>query len=436
MTEKIEYNPQRERDERPRQRALLTSIYAYPTSEALATEHLDELELLCRTYGLEVLDALPLSTRSYNASTLISQGKLALLKEAALSCGADCIVIDEEISPSQQRNLEQRLGVTVLDRTEVIIEVFTQRAHSREARLQVELAKLNYMVPRLKRLWTHLSRQAGTAGGAGGYLKGAGEKQIELDRRQIRRRISRLKAELLQLRQTRQTQRKKRDKAAAPTIALIGYTNAGKSTLLNALTEADVLVEDKLFATLDTTSRQYVLGNNQEIILIDTVGFIRKLPHELIAAFKSTLDEALYADLLLHIVDASHPAALDHVDTTQQVLKELGAADKPLITLLNKADAVFDGGSLIKLRVKCPNSVTLSVIEGEGFEELEERVIQALKALRQQVKVRIPQSEYQWVTAIKRSGSVLDEEYDGNDILLQVEIPVALARQLSPYRVE
>ena len=288
-------------------------------------------------------------------------------------------------------------------------------------------------------MWTHLSRQAASAGsgaaGAGAHLKGEGEKQIEIDRRILRQRTNRLKEEIKQIVEQRQTQRSLRERTGIPTFAIVGYTNAGKSTLLNALTKAGVLVEDKLFATLDTTTRKFVLPNRQEILLIDTVGFIRKIPHTLVAAFKSTLEEAVHTDILLHLIDVSHPNAEAQADATMLVLKELGAEDRPMITVLNKMDLCQNSATLAKFRVKFPKTVPISATDQTGFDLLLEQMTKEISLLRKVVYARIPQSHYVLVSELMREGRVINCEYDENDILIQVEIPARLEHKVLPFIV-
>jgi GTP-binding protein HflX len=417
-------------------KALLVSVYkGGPAQRPLCEEHLQELGLLVDTYGLEVLDKIPCLVRKYEAATYVTEGKLQELNERAKEIGAELVVFDDEISPAQQRNLEKFFQIPVMDRTEVILGVFAQRAQTKEAHLQIELAQVKYQAPRLKRLWTHLGRQAGTTGGGSGgaYLKGEGEKQIEIDRRIIKKKVDQLQKEIAEVRAIRTTQRSAREKGGIPIFAIIGYTNAGKSTLLNALTQAGVFVEDKLFATLDTTTRKYTLQNNQEVLLIDTVGFIRKLPHLLVAAFKSTLEEALYADILLHLVDVSHPMAEEQAETTFEVLKELNAGEKPIITLLNKIDLCQDKTMLDRLRVKYRKTLPISALQRVGFNELEELMIEELSNQRKTVRLRIPQENYGIVSDLIRHGQVLDQEYEENDVIIKANIPVSLAGKYSRY---
>lgn len=414
----------------PFKKALLIGIYLKNEEAKECEESLEDLERLAETYGLETIDKVPVNLRKFVASTVIGSGKLDELKALAEEYEADLILFDDEITPYQQRNLEKAFGKPIMDRTELIIEVFAQRAQTKEARLQIELAKIRYQLPRLKRLWTHLSRQVA---GAGGFTKGAGEKQIELDRRMLRSRIARLQKEIEEVRSHRKTQRSARERRGVPTFALVGYTNAGKSTLLRSLTQAEVLVEDKLFATLDTTTRKFTLPNNQEILLVDTVGFIRKIPHILIAAFKSTLEEAIHTDVLLHLVDASSPQALKQAAATMEVLKELGSADQPMITLLNKMDRAEDQKVLQKLRVSFPHTVPISAKERKGFPELLEAMTKAIQRLRERVKLTIPQSHYALVSELMKEGRTISIEYEENDVLLEVEIPAKLKQKVAPF---
>ncbi len=416
-------------------RALLVAAYTSKEGHKECLDHLEELSRLCDTYGLEAVEKLPCSLRKPDAATYLGKGKIeelvALVQEKAI----DVVIFDDEISPNQQRNLEKLFQKAVIDRTELIIEVFAQRAQTREARLQIEMAKVKYQMPRLKRMWTHLSRQAGTggAGGAGAYLKGEGEKQIELDRRLLKKRVDQLKEELKAVHAQRHTQRSQRLRTGIPTFAIVGYTNAGKSTLLKALTKADVLVEDKLFATLDTTTRKFTLPNRQEILLIDTVGFIRKIPHMLIAAFKSTLEEAVYTDILLHLIDVSHPEAELQAEATMHVLKELNALGRPIITVLNKIDACTETGRMYRMRLKYPKTVSISALNGEGFDQLLEMMSHEVAALRKVYKLRIPQSHYALVSELMREGRVLFCDYQENDILLQVEVPQRLEAKVKEF---
>jgi GTP-binding protein HflX len=434
--EKIESNLISHVEEK-KQNALLISVYQGSSKKTICEEHLNELALLVETFGVETAGKVMCPLRKFDASTYIGKGKLEELVKQAHELDVDHVIFDDEISPAQQRNLEKAFGRSVIDRTEVILGVFAQRAQTKEARLQVELAQIKYEAPRLKRLWTHLSRQQGTSGSGGGgsYLKGEGEKQIEIDKRILKRKIDLLQKEIEEVKGHREVQRTSRVKAGIPVFAIIGYTNAGKSTLLNALTEAGVFVEDKLFATLDTTTRKFTLSNNQDILLIDTVGFIRKLPHLLVAAFKGTLEEAVEADILLHLVDVSHPMAEEQAATTFEVLKELGAGKKPIITVLNKIDKCEHPSMIHRIRMSYPKNVQISALKKEGFDELQEMMILELSLLREVIKLRIPQSDYASVSEIMQTGHVLNQDYEENDILLKVELSKSAAKKYLHYQI-
>ena len=410
--------------------ALLVGGYHSSSDIDLCRDYLDELGSLAKTYGFEIVLKESCPLRGIDAGFYLGRGKVQELFEKAQELQADVIIFDEEISPQQQRNLEEVFKRPVIDRTELILEIFSQRAHTKEAKLQVELAKSSYQLPRLKRLWTHLSRQ--TAGG-GGATKGAGERQIEIDRRLIRKRVNRLKREIKSIRSQRALQRQGRLRHGIPTFAMIGYTNVGKSTLLNALTDAQVLTEDKLFVTLDTTTRKFSLPNHQKILLVDTVGFIRKIPHTLIAAFKSTLEEAICTDVLLHLIDINHPLAESHAEATYAVLKELSGDKKPIITILNKVD-VLDNPSLVaRFKLKYPKVVPISALTQEGFDILFQFMMQEIQCLRKVVKIRVPQREYGALHLLMKEGKMMHQEYDENDILIEMQIPIHLEPKIEKY---
>jgi len=425
-------------------KALLVGVHKGPEEERQAQEHLDELKLLAETYGIPVIEKLAISMRTFTAKTFLSQGKLIELKEAVDQFQAELVIFDDDISPAQQRNLESFLRVPVIDRSEVILGVFADRARTKEAKLQVELAQVKYVAPRLKRMWTHFSKQTGGGGGSGGggYLKGAGEKQIEVDRRLLKKRQDVLKKQLDTISSTRLTQRGQRERSEIPIFAIVGYTNAGKSTLMKALTQADVFIEDKLFATLDTTTRKFSLPDNQEVLLIDTVGFIRKLPHLLVMSFRSTLEEAVQADILIHMIDCSNPSALHQAETTLQVLKELNAGDKPVITLLNKFDLLNEGEAephltevAQKLKLTYPRAIEFSAKNSMGVERLVQEMQRILKEKRVRMQLSIPQSDYHKVSEAMREGKVFSTEYEENNVILDVELPRLLANRFDKYKI-
>lgn len=393
-----------------------------------AEDNLKELEALLETYGAEVVGRSLNVLRKKVASTFIGKGKVEELVQEAHQTGANLIVFDDELLPSQQRNLEQQFGLTVFDRTEVILAVFGQRAQTREAKLQIELAKTKYQAPRLKRMWTHLSRQRG----GGVNMKGEGETQIEMDRRMIKVKVARLNKEISQVQHDRKIQSHARKRANIPTFAIVGYTNAGKSTLLKHLTQAEVLVEDKLFATLDTTTRKFTLPNKQDILLTDTVGFIRKLPHLLVAAFRSTLEESVDADILIHLVDASHINYKKQIEATEEVLKQLGVLDKPRILVFNKVDNC-DPDRALELKIKHPGSLAISALTGEGIVGFEEALEQALRNLRVRVTLRIPHDKYKLVNELHEKGFVTLTDYEDDYVLLQAEIPSEVYHRYEPF---
>jgi GTP-binding protein HflX len=396
--------------------AYLTGIRRDNMTAAEAQEHLEELVRLSETYGVPVLGHEIAVLRVPTASHLLNEGRVRQIHQAALAAGADVIIVDDDLSPSQQRNWEKLTGLAVIDRREVILGIFADRAQTREARLQVELARAEYSLPRLKRAWTHLERQRG----GGGLRAGAGEAQLEVDRRIVRRQIDRLKRELAHVRRVRATQRRQRTEVPLPAAALVGYTNAGKSSLLNALTGAGVLEEDKLFATLDPTTRKFRLPNRQAIVITDTVGFIRKLPPTLIEAFKATLEEAKVATMLLHVVDANHPSALEHRQATETILDELGLAEKPTILVMNKVDMVPDRTALARLARGAERVVATSTRTREGLEQLVEAMAELAGHDVGRVELRIPPQRHDIAAALRRLGQVEDEHYDEADASLIV----------------
>src|ERR1700712_1243300 len=354
------------------ERAFLIGVQTHSMAAGEADELLAELKELVENLRISVVRSTLVNLRQPTPALLLGSGKAKELSDMAKADGADVIVFDEALSPAQQRNWEELSGLAVIDRQEVILEVFADRAHPREAVLQVALARMEYSLPRLTRAWTHLSRQRGK-----GALGGEGETQLEQDRRIVNDRIVHLREELASVVQQRDVQRRRRLRVPVPTSAIVGYTNAGKSSLLNRLTGAHVLAEDKLFATLDPTTRQLLLPNHQKLLITDTVGFIRRLPHGLVEAFKATLEEVVVADFLIHVLDVTNPNFEQHHETTLKVLEELGAGDQTIITVFNKVDAATPA---MKRRAKqlVPDALFVSAHTKAGLDDLEERCIELI----------------------------------------------------------
>jgi GTP-binding protein HflX len=414
-----------------KQRALIAGVYRSSQEKNECIEHLSELERLLDTLGFDTVGQVPCLVKKFESSTYIGSGKLEEIHEMIKATEATIFIIDDEISPAQQRNLEKLFAVPVIDRTEVILEVFSKHAKTKEAKVQIELAKIRYELPRLKRLWTHLSRQRG----GGVNQKGEGEKQIEIDKRLLKKKVENLQLELEKIKAHRSTQRIARQRSHIPTFAIIGYTNTGKSTLLNALTDAEVLAEDKLFATLDTTTRKFILPNNQEILLTDTVGFIRKIPHTLVAAFRSTLEESVEADILIHLIDVSHPQAIEQAKSTYEVLKELNAEKKPIITVMNKADACTDRKIIDQIRFTYPKTVLISAKSKEGLSDLIEKMSIEIESRRKRETIRIAQKDYHILHEVEEHGVILDRDYEDNDIIITLEAPQDIVDRLKKYRI-
>jgi GTP-binding protein HflX len=415
-------------------------------------DSLDELEQLAATAGVDVLGRITQKISDPNRATLVGKGKVEEIKALREQLGADLVLFDEELTPTQQRNLEEALGAKLIDRTGLILDIFARHAQTREGRLQVELAQLEYRLPRLTRMWTHLSRQA--AGGVG--LRGPGETQLEVDRRRSSERIAKLRDELKEVHAHRELYRQKRRREGLPIVALVGYTNAGKSTLLNALSKSEVYAANVLFATLDPTTRLVRLPEGQEVLLTDTVGFIQRLPTQLVAAFRATLEEIQDADVLLHVVDLTHPNAEEQAATVERVLSELGIGEKPMITALNKIDRLFpelasngrsegasnsadgatDGGldvANISARISGemelgPNFVPVSARRGWGFSELLERIQQTLSDNLVAMRVLIPYNESELVSRFHERGIINTEEHTGTGTLIDGRLPKRMLR--------
>ncbi|MGC8786814.1 MAG: GTPase HflX [Anaerolineae bacterium] len=400
-------------------------------------DSLAELAELARTAGVEVVGQTAQRLDEVNPATYVGKGKVEELKLLARQLNIDTFIFDDELSPAQQRNLEEELGTKVIDRTALILDIFAKHAHTREGALQVELAQYIYRLPRLTRAWTHLARQVGGAaarGGPGGVgLRGPGETQLETDRRLIRQRIAQLKRELEHVRSHRQQYRRHRKEQGMPVISLVGYTNAGKSTLLNTLTHAGVLATDTLFATLDPVTRRLILPGGKEALLTDTVGFIQKLPTQLVAAFRATLEEIGEADLILHIVDITHPNVREQVRTVEQVLREIGAAHKPMLVALNKIDLLQDPEKAQLATAQFPNAVAISALYGQGLDNLLLQIERLLTQQMVQVRARVPYAASELVALFHRHGIVTQEHHRQDGILIEGKIPPGLMGRFEPY---
>ena len=391
----------------------------------------EELASLVDTMGLEVRHSEFIPLRGETSATLIGSGKVAEIKELLEELEADVVIFDRPISPRVQRNLEEIFQSAVIDRDEVILQIFADRAQTKEAMLQVELARLQYSLPRLVRKWTNLSQQRGGVRGS----RGEGETQLELDRRQIQNRIALLKKQLENVVQQREVQRSSRLKSPNPIGAIVGYTNSGKSTLLNTLTQAGVLAEDKLFATLDPTTRLFKLPGGEEVLLSDTVGFVSDLPHHLVDAFKSTLEEARYADFLIIVCDASHPDMIATYTTTVQVLEDLGVTDKPAIVVANKIDKVEDFFPLSRLKNLYQPVLETSLKTGQGLEELVGAITETIHALNPALSYKFPNDRHDLVAYLHRSGQVEDISYTEEGIIVKARLAERFASSLNSYRV-
>ena len=413
-------------------RAILIGVKLRNNLMHEAEESLQELQQLAETAGIEVVYETIQSRNAPNPTYFIGEGKVEELKPLVEELDADAIIFDEELSPAQNRNIEKALDVATIDRTGLILQVFAQRALTKEARLQVALAQLEYALPRLTRMWTHLSRLA-TGGGGGRHLRGPGETQLEMDRRWVRRNIGHVRKALEAVEKQRHTQRRNRSEKIK--VSLVGYTNAGKSTLFNTLTGETVLAEDKLFATLDSTTRKVNLPQKQQILLSDTVGFIKKLPHQLVAAFKATLEEVLEADLLLHIVDASHPEAEAQIAAVNVVLGELDATDIPMFMVFNKIDRLKSDEELHILQCQYPDALPISAQRGDGIPALIDALAHRFAEHGTDLSLCIPYIEGKVLDLLHKHGIVLDIKYATEAVYVEVRLPNRYLKSVSQFLV-
>ncbi len=403
------------------ERAVLCSV---DTGRFDAEVSIDELEELCRTAGAEVVAKVIQVRPAPDAALFLGVGKLDEIKEFYKYEDIDLLIFDDELTPSQQRNIENYTGFRVIDRTTLILDIFAQRARSREGKLQVELAQLKYMLPRLVGKGTSLSRLGGGIG-----TRGPGESKLESDRRHIRRRIEAISEELKAVEKRRNQMRRRREKDGVETVVIVGYTNAGKSTLMNRLTDAGVLAENKLFATLDPTSRALSMPSGREVMLIDTVGLIRRLPHNLVEAFKSTLEEAACADVILNVCDASSPDCAEHLRVTNELLSELGAADIPVVSVMNKSDLLYDADSVMTLG----DSVFISALHGNGIDALLAAIDRALPPDRRRCVFLFPYDDMSPSSLVREDSTVFGEEYTENGLKIDALCSVKIANKLSKY---
>jgi GTPase len=409
------------------ERAILVGAPLKEVDPREVQEHMDELQRLTDTAGGEVVGALVQRLDAPDPHTFIGSGKTKELRDLVEEREADLVIFDEDLKPDQAKNLERTLDVRVMDRSELILDIFASRARTREAKLQVELAQLQYLLPRLARMWTHLSRIRGGIG-----LRGPGETQLETDRRLIGRRIADLREKLKGVAAARATRRKRRQ--GEYRVALVGYTNAGKSSILKALTGADVLVEDRLFATLDSATRSVELGHGYECLLTDTVGFIRKLPHHLVASFRSTLEEAREADLLLHVIDASHSEWEEQKEVVEKVLADLELDAAPQLLVFNKTDRLTHAEEeALRARIVAFDptpSVFVSAVEADGLQSLVDALRARVRARFPRVELALPEDGGEWLAAIHREGEVLEVKADGGRLQVSARIPGALLGRL------
>ncbi len=402
------------------ERVFLVGLERKSGSTVEVRESMDELAELAATAGGEVIGDGTQKVETPNAATYIGKGKAAEFAKFCAANDVDTVIFDDELSPAQTRNLEKIFEVKILDRTALILDIFAQRARTREGKLQIELAQLQHLLPRLTRFWGHLSRQSGGIGMRGGE----GESQLESDRRKVSERIDKITRDLDAVRRQRLTQRTGRQRSNWPLASIVGYTNAGKSTLLNKLTGADVLAKDILFATLDPTTRRLKLPTNQNVLLTDTVGFIRKLPHGLVEAFKATLEEVVQADLLLHVVDVSHPQAEEQIAAVNAVLAEIGAAGKPTLMVFNKIDQLNGAQeALSRFTEKHPHAVAISAANGDGIPALLAELGTQLRPVREFLELRVPHEQAAVIARLYKVGQVIERRYTGKLAKFKARIP-------------
>ena len=403
------------------ERATIVTVDFDKRESWTAGERSDELGELAASAGAKVIHRQIVNRNAPSPATFIGSGKAEEIGIACAEEKIDLVIFNNDLTPSQQKNLEEIMKARVIDRTQLILDIFARRAHSNEGKLQVELAQLSYMLPRLMDQGLQMSRPGGGIG-----TSGPGEQKLEVDRRRVRDRISRLKGCLTDLGKRRGMMRRNRSRLSMLTVAFVGYTNVGKSTLLNSLTSSNAFVQDKLFATLDPTVRKFVMPNKQKVLFIDTVGFIKDLPHHLVEAFKATLEEVTEADLLLHVVDSSHPKAIEQAEAVYEVLRQIKAIDRPRITALNKIDKIVDSSVVERLKGHFVDPIEISALKREGLDGLISKITSYLKGATEVVNITMPAGDARTLNLIYENGLISKQEYVGDQLIIEAEIPIRL----------
>ena len=407
------------------ERALCVTVDLGKRESWTAEERSRELAELVSSAGAKVVAEEIVHRHEVSPACFIGSGKAEELARICADERINTVIFNNDLSPSQQKNLEGIIHAKIIDRTQLILDIFARRAHSNEGKVQVELAQLTYLLPRLTGKGVMMSRPGGGIG-----TSGPGEQKLEVDRRRIKDRVFLLKKNLENLEKRREMMRKKRSRFSVLTVAIVGYTNVGKSTLLNALTDSDVIVYDKLFATLDPTVRKFIMPNNQKVLFVDTVGFIKELPHHLVEAFKATLEEVVEADVLLHLVDASHPKALEQASAVFEVLGQIGASDKPMIIALNKIDKVESSEQVERLKGHFNDAIAISALKKQGFDMLTARILHHMKGSTTIISIRIPAGDAKTLSLIHENGHIRKQEYEGDWLNIEAEVPLRLKELL------
>ncbi len=410
---------------------LLVGVQIRGQEEWKVKDTMDELAQLAESAGAVVAGRFLCRQQQIKAGHYVGTGKAQEIADWIKEHPVSMVVFDDDLTPAQGRNLEQVLETRVLDRTQLILDIFAQRAHTKEGSLQVELAQHQYLLPRLRNMWTHLERQKGGIG-----LRGPGETQLEMDRRRIEALLKTIKRDLKLVRTRRTEQRRGRRRHGWALVSIVGYTNAGKSTLLNRLSGAEIYVENQLFATLDPTTRQVELPNAESMLMTDTVGFIQKLPHHLVDSFKATLEEVVEADLIVHVIDASHPQVDNQIEAVHKVLDEIGGLDKPMLYVFNKIDEERGRNAARRLMHQFPKSVSVSALTGEGTDFLLDELADCLKGRKIELKLSVPLSEGKLLATLQKNSSILEEEYEGANAVLLVRVSAQLAAQCKPFSLD